>query len=162
MRFVVPLAPAGSLGDYVPFYFAPRSPMLYTISRGNVPEYQEGQEPVVHLVSSMDDVRSFQPPLQWLFTDGHAVIELSNYYNHAADLDKIDWDIMERRYWADTVEDGDRERRRQAEFLIYQFFPWRLISKIGVMNQRTRERVTTILALSEHKPTVAVEQGWYY
>jgi hypothetical protein len=156
------MAPAGPLGDYVPFYFATRSPMLFTISRGNVPEYQEGQEPVVHLVSSVEDVSAFQPPLHWLFTDGHAVIDLSNYYNNAADLDKIDWDIMGRRYWADTLEDGDRERRRQAEFLVYQFFPWRLISKIGVMNQGMNERVHAILAASEHKPAVTTERGWYY
>ncbi len=136
--------------------------MLYTISRGNVPEYQEGQEPVVHLVSSVEDMGAFRPPLQWLFTDGHAVIHLSNYYKDEGDLDKIDWDIMRRRYWADTLEDGDRERRRQAEFLVYQFFPWRLISKIGVMTQAMSVRVNTILAASGHMPVVAVQRGWYY
>ena len=136
--------------------------MLYTISRGNVPEYQEGQEPVVHLVSSVEIVRTFRPPVQWLFTDGHAVIDLSNYYNDVTDLDKIDWDIMGRRYWADTLEDGDRERRRQAEFLVYQFFSWRLVSKVAVMNQEMSGRVNAILAATEHKPAIAVEKGWYY
>jgi len=29
----VPCGPGGTLADYVPFYFAPRSPMLYTIWR---------------------------------------------------------------------------------------------------------------------------------
>ena len=32
----VPCGVGGSLHDYVPFYFAPRSPMLYTIHRGNL------------------------------------------------------------------------------------------------------------------------------
>jgi hypothetical protein len=136
--------------------------MLFAISRGNVPEYQESQESVAHLVSSVEGVAAFKPPLQWLFTDGHAVIDLSNYYDDLADLDKIDWDIMGHRYWADTIEDGDRERRRQAEFLVYQFFPWRLISKVGVMNQRMSQRVNEVLAASEHKPAVVVERGWYY
>ena len=29
--------PKGAPSDYVPFYFAPRSPMLYKISKGRVP-----------------------------------------------------------------------------------------------------------------------------
>ena len=37
----VPLAPFGRVADYVPFYFAPRSPMLLTLARGNVPRYSD-------------------------------------------------------------------------------------------------------------------------
>ncbi len=33
---IVPCGPRGNLLDYVAFYFAPRSPVLYTISKGNV------------------------------------------------------------------------------------------------------------------------------
>jgi ssDNA thymidine ADP-ribosyltransferase, DarT len=46
----VPCAVGGYLNDYVPFYFAPRSPMLYTINRGNVSAYTEGQNPVIYIV----------------------------------------------------------------------------------------------------------------
>src|SRR5579885_2830987 len=53
-RTLVPCGPGGTLHDYVPFYFAPRSPMLYTIHRGNVPGYEDGQEPLVHLVTSAE------------------------------------------------------------------------------------------------------------
>ncbi|MBI4470499.1 MAG: DUF4433 domain-containing protein [Acidobacteria bacterium] len=31
---VVPIPPGGTLGDYVPFYFTPSSPMLYNIKTG--------------------------------------------------------------------------------------------------------------------------------
>src|SRR6058998_4245349 len=50
--------PGGTLHDYVPFYFSPRSPMLYTINRGNVPGYSSGQESVIHLVSTVQAVRA--------------------------------------------------------------------------------------------------------
>src|SRR4029079_3294236 len=52
-RMPVTVGPGGSLADYVPFYFAPRSPMLYAIHQGGVDFYSEGQEEVLHLVGSV-------------------------------------------------------------------------------------------------------------
>ena len=115
-RRVVPIAAQGTLADYVPFYFAPRSPMLYTIYKDNVGGYAGGQKPVIHLVSSVDKV--LELGTLWCFTDGHAVIEFSSFFDDLTDIDKIDWCIMETTYWRDTDTDSDRKRRRQAEFLV--------------------------------------------
>lgn len=43
------------VGDCVPFYFCPRSIMLYMIDRGNHQElaYRGGQEPIVHLEADL-------------------------------------------------------------------------------------------------------------
>ncbi|MFN5864523.1 MAG: DarT ssDNA thymidine ADP-ribosyltransferase family protein, partial [Pseudanabaena sp.] len=74
----------------------------------------------------------------------------------------IDWEIMEAKYWKDTDEDGDRKRRRQAEFLVYDFLPWELINHIGVINSTIRTQVLELLQHSVHKPTVSVHRNWYY
>src|SRR5579859_3001277 len=63
----VPLSPGGCVGDYVPFYFAPRSPMLYAIHNGFVEGYNSGQSEVVHLVSSAEMVD--KADLHWVFSD---------------------------------------------------------------------------------------------
>ena len=57
----VPCGPGGLLHSYVPFYFAPRSPMLYIINQGG-PQYPEKQAPVIHLVSSADAVYAANQP----------------------------------------------------------------------------------------------------
>ena len=56
-RKVVPVASGGTLADYVPFYFAPRSPMLFAIHKGAVEDYRESQREILHLVSSIDAVQ---------------------------------------------------------------------------------------------------------
>jgi ssDNA thymidine ADP-ribosyltransferase, DarT len=114
----VPCGAKGVLHDYVPFYFAPRSPMLYTIKMGNVAGYQEGQNPVIYFVCEAETISSMG--IEFAFTDGHAIMSYSSFYNDLNALDDaIDWNVMKTNYWADTEEDGDRKRRRQAEFLVH-------------------------------------------
>jgi ssDNA thymidine ADP-ribosyltransferase DarT-like protein len=158
LRKGVPLAPGGVLADYVPFYFAPRSPMLYTINRGNVEGYVRGQEPIVHLVSSTEAVDA--EGLDWVFTEGHAVMDYTDFFDDFADLDKIDWPLMRSKYWFDRDEYPDRCRRRQAEFLVHNFFPWKLVSEIGVCNTATAQQMNQILG--DRIIRVSVRGDWYY
>jgi len=156
----VPIGPRGTLEDYVPFYFAPRSPMLLSIHGGYVEGYTGGQRSVVHLVSSVE--RIVAAGLPFVFTDGHADVALSDYFVDLGDLAKVDWKIMAETYWADTDEDGDRKRRRQAEFLVHQFVPWSLVARIGVLDTRMVDRVVEVVGAGADKPFVSVEPGWYY
>jgi hypothetical protein len=156
----MPLDPGGVLADYVPWYFAPRSPMLYVIHKGGVPGYNEGQQPIVHLVSSVERVVAAQLP--FVFTDGHAYVAFSRFFADLQQLDQIDWPLMRSRYWADTDEDNDRERRRNAEFLVHQRLPWQLIGAIGVRTTAVAEQVKALLHATSHRPDVVVRPAWYY
>jgi hypothetical protein len=150
----------GTLEDYVPLYFAPRSPMLFAIHKGRVPSMRDGQDKVIYLVTSAEAVRD--AGLAFAFTDGHAVMRVSAQYDDLACLSEIDWDIMEKRYWADTNEDPDRSRRRQAEFLVYGELPWDLVSEVAVASSSMREQVGRILTGATHRSNVAVRPSWYY
>jgi hypothetical protein len=156
----VPCPPGGVVADYIPFYFAPRSPMLYAIHKGSVEGYQEGQAPILHLVSSAEAIQT--SGLLFTFTDGHAEMDISQFFTNLSDLIKIDWKTMEAAYWRDTVEDGDRKRRRQAEFLVYQFFPFELIETIGVYSYKIAQQVSGLIQHLEKKPVVKVVPAWYY
>jgi hypothetical protein len=157
---IVPANRGGTLADYVPFYFAPRSPMLYTINRGNVEGYDEGQGPVLHLVSSTERVA--ESGLPFTFTNGHAEMVTSSFYEDLADLDKVDWEIMKATFWNDTPEDGTRKWRRQAEFLVHNQFPVELIAGIGVISNKIADSVKQILAETGHQIQVAARPNWYY
>ena len=159
-RKIVSLAAGGTLADYVPFYFAPRSPMLFAISRGHVAGYTGGQEHVIHLVSTVDHARDLGT--LWCFTDGHADMEISRQYDDLASLDQIDWNLMKETWWNDTMLDGDRKRRRQAEFLVHQTFPWTGITEIGVISDKMASHVQPAMKGALHQPEVVVRSGWYY
>ncbi len=156
----VPRGPYGYLHDYVPFYFAPRSPMLYAIHCGNVNNCTAGQADIVYLVSSAESVAASE--LEFVFTDGHGIMALSDFYDDLENLNEIDWDVMHARYWADTDDDPDRKRRRQAEFLVYKKFPWDRIEMITVMNKEIKLQVEDIISNAPQKPPIKTKPDWYY
>ena len=51
-----PIAAGGVLADYVPFYFANRSPMLCAVHYKKIVGYAGGQHDIVHLVSAVETV----------------------------------------------------------------------------------------------------------
>jgi hypothetical protein len=157
---VVEKGPGGTLWDYVPFFFGPRPPMLLAIHSELVPGHVGGQMMVVHVVSSIEAV--VEAGLSVVFTDGHAEIKLSQQFDDLSDLNKVDWDLMNSRYWHDTPTYPDRKRRRQAEFLVHGALPWPLVHEVGVMNEEMRARVFEHLKDASHHPSVVVHEDWYY
>ncbi|PRY01649.1 uncharacterized protein DUF4433 [Allonocardiopsis opalescens] len=80
----VPIEPFGVVADYVPFYFAARSPMLRRIHGGGVRGYEHGQEPLVYLVTRLSRVISLGTP--WVATDRNAALATARYTSAAMDI----------------------------------------------------------------------------
>lgn len=148
------------VGDCVPFYFCPRAVMLYLIYMGNYPElsYRGGQESIIHLTSNLLDAVHWADhhSRRWAFTTSNAGAKYFQDYNILEKLDKIDWNAVNARDWKDCKEG------KQAEFLFERFFPWELVSKIGVCSSNVESRVQSALRYAGHKPFVEVKPDWYY
>jgi len=161
-REPIPCGPGATIHDYVSFYLGPRSPMLLQLHTDQVEGYNEGQEPILYLVSTIERVR--QGGERFVFSDGHGIAHFTRWFDEIRDLEKVDWDAVYARQWNDTLNDMDRQRRKQAEFLVYESCPWELIETIGVLNSRMKQRVEKILdeyPESMHHP-VTIHSDWYY
>lgn len=152
--------PGLHVGDCVPFYFCPRSVMLYVIHKKNHPalEYRGGQNPIVHLEADLRDAVAWadRKGRRWAFTLSNAGSSLFEDRADFADLPKIDWVAVGARNWRDKREG------KQAEFLVERSFPWTLVERIGVRGPRTRGMVERALKGAPHAPPVATERLWYY
>ncbi|MCC3416334.1 MAG: DUF4433 domain-containing protein [Microcoleus sp. PH2017_29_MFU_D_A] len=58
--------------------------------------------------------------------------------------------------------DAKVKEGKQAEFLMFDVFPWTLIEKIGTINSSMATQVETTLASTGHQPAIAVEPTWYF
>ncbi|NOQ36518.1 MAG: DUF4433 domain-containing protein [Methylococcaceae bacterium] len=151
----VPVLPYGTLHDYVPFYFCSRSPMLYSIKQGNLINIQ--MDKLVFLKSSVQTVIAVNKA--FVFTDGHAIMDFSDYYNNVADLKNVSWEVVNAHYWND-FDDG--RRLRQAEFLVHQFVEWQLIETIGVYSQQIKDEIMQKIQGLSHKPDVQIKSSWFF
>ena len=161
-RLELPLSsyPDLHVGDCVPFYFCPRSVMLFVIHRANHPEltYRDGQEPIVHLVANLRRVVHWanRKGRRWAFTNSNAGSRFFDDFGDLEHLDEINWIAIKAIQWSECKEE------KQAEFLVEKSLPWNLISRIGVMSQRIRHKVSRVLSEGEHRPSVEIKRNWYY
>jgi hypothetical protein len=158
----VPCHTGTTVGQYVPFYFCPRSLMLYILHKGNHPEltYPGGQEPIVHLQADLNTVINLANlnGIKWAFTDGNAADILTNFSNNSLELSQIDWAAV-----AATDFRGDKVKKgKQAEFLMFDVFAWTMIEKIGTINSTMATRVETALVGIGHQPVINIEPSWYF
>ena len=148
------------VGECVPFYFCPRSIMLYMFYMQNHPdiEYRGGQEPILHLAADLRFTVEWaeQAGLRWAFTNSNAGSRYFDDYAKLSDLDKIDWNAVQSSDWRNCKE------QKQAEFLIESRFPWKLIECIGVYSYEWVEKTNKILASSSYQPPVKQKRDWYY
>jgi hypothetical protein len=154
MRHPVSVSARGTLGEYVPFNFCSRSVMLYVVSRGHI-DYGGDQRSILHLVSSVESaVESGRP---CFFTDRHADLGYARQFDNLSRLThEVDWTVMPVRQWG-----GDQElkEKRQAEFLVHDWFPWDAVSEISVMDQGMADAVGGVV---DDALPVVVRRDWYY
>nr|WP_200379292.1 DUF4433 domain-containing protein [Rubrivivax gelatinosus] len=110
----VPNPPGGVVHDFVPFYFAPRSPMLYAINGGRVEGSAWRQADIVHFETTVENVTALGQP--FVFYDRNATLAFSTAYTDLARLDTVvAWDLITERPQLDGYcRSGIRFRPRSA------------------------------------------------
>lgn len=148
------------VGQCVPFYFCPRSVMLYLLFRGNYAglTYQGGQEPIIHLEADLYSTVKWarENDQRWAFTLSNAG---SGYFEDRNDLNllnEIDWDAVQAQDWRGK-KDG-----KQAEFLIEDKLPWQLIERIGAFSDTHARNAIIAMRHLTNKPRVEIRREWYY
>lgn len=107
-----------TLGDFIPFYFGVKMPMLYVIKNGgNFVREATSPRKIVYLVCSLLAV--IESGVRYYFTDGHATDILTSFFDNSKIEELptiIDWQAIRKQYWGGS-ENLDAKRKKQAEFL---------------------------------------------
>ena len=154
--------PLTHVGDYVPFYLCPRSVMLYIYHRNNHPDlpYKGGQDPIIHFQADLNACAKWasQNGTRFAFSNSNAGSFTADFFSKNSELEQIDWDAVNAR----DFRDRQVQERKQAEFLIFDSFPWSLVEHIGVFNKNKAALAKAAIMSCSHQPTIQVENGWYF
>lgn len=155
-----------SVGQCVPFYFCPRSVMLYLLHKGNHQDlpYRGGQRPVIHLEADLHSVVEWANAnrRRWAFTLSNAGAVYCRDRNDLARLAEVNWAAVNARVWSGPGVSAEVREGKQAEFLVEQFLPWHLIDRVGVIATDIQSAVQATLQDAAHRPPVEVRRDWYY
>lgn len=148
-----------NLGEYIPFYFAKRTPMLYVIQKGYKFVPPTHPEHIVYCVTSVEAISNQN--LRYVFTDGHAIDALSMQYDIADIVNLhniIDWEAIESKYWKDE-SNLDLKRKKEAEFLVMGDIGTDAILGYIVYSEATKEQ---LLSLGIAPTTIVVKPDYYF
>ena len=133
------------LGDFIPFYFGLKMPMLYVIQHGgNFVEQATKAEDIVYLACSLSLI--INSSLTYYFCDGHATDNFTSFFDHTkvSELPNIiDWDAVKAPYWSGQ-ENLNLKRKKQAECLILGDVPPDFIIGYGCYNIIAKNRLIDI------------------
>jgi len=161
-EIVVSCHPETKVGDYVPFYFCPRSVMLYLLYRANHQDltYRGGQEPILHLEADLHEVVRWanKEDFRWAFSLSNAGSYYVEFRDRLDELALINWVAVSEQ----DFRSPDVKESKQAEFLVHGTFPWELVRRIGVCSAGIKAQAETALEGATHRPPVEILRHWYY
>ncbi|MGY3615753.1 type II toxin-antitoxin system toxin DNA ADP-ribosyl transferase DarT [Bradyrhizobium sp. USDA 10063] len=157
--WAVPVHPNGTLSDYVPFYFTPRSMMAYNIHTGrNVPQRDNDQ--IVILVTSLGRLKEKGVP--FVITDRHACATLTKYSNQLDHLERIDWKILQNSDFSRDNDDPDKTNRYMAEALVHKHMPIDVLLYVACCDEKQRTWTNDLVSQRKLKLEVNTKRGWYF
>lgn len=157
----VPLPPRGTLGDYVPFYLTPKSPMLLNIKTGWNGIQRRPNAEIAILVATVAAMQSNGVTV--LFTDRHAYMATARWSADSADLaTMIDWDILRCHDFARSNAYADKMDRYQAEALAHAHVPVSVLLGIGCVSAEEQARIEATVAAAGLMLPVRARPEWYF
>ena len=94
----------------------------------------------------------------WAFSLSNAGAVYAQFRSRLDQLSDVNWPAVS----ATDFRSAEIKEGKQAEFLVYNSFPWDLVERIGVHSKVIARQATDALRSSDHRPKIEIRRDWYY
>lgn len=157
---IVPVAPGGTLSDYVPFYFTPFTPMMLNIKTGYGGVTKVANEEIVIFVSSLHKLAELDQA--FVFSDRHAYLSGANFYSDLDELHQLDWGILQQRDFKRDPDDPGKIERYQAEALVHQQAPVEALIGVVCYTDAVSISLKNMVDSRHLQLQVTKQTSWYF
>lgn len=156
---VVSVPPGGTLADYVPFYFTPRSPMLFNIVTGYHGLKKCTRSEVVVLVSSLSRLENEEIP--YVIADRNATLLSATIQPGRQLLPTLPWERWRAHDFRHDPNDPEKLERYMAEALVHRLLPASGLEGIITYDAAAQVTVTQMVRHSGREIPVHARSNWY-
>lgn len=148
------------LGEYIPFYFGVRMPMLYVIQNGFNGVKAVSAKDIVYCITTVEAIT--KSGLDYIFSNGHAVDNFSDFFDRK-DIDRVeeivDFAAVKAQYWKKDT-DLDLKRRKEAEFLVMGDIPVEAVLGFAVYNNESAQKIQQMANFANKK--IVIKPNYYF
>jgi len=130
------------LGDFTPFYFGIKMPMLFVVQNGgNFVQKATSPVDIIYLACSLIEIVRLNE--RYYFSDGHATDSMTSFYDDTKIQDLpgiIDWEAVKVSFWGGN-ENLNIKRKKQAEFLVSSDLSPELIMGFGCYSEVSKQKL---------------------
>lgn len=152
--------PYGTLSDYVPFYFTPRSIMLLNILTGYNGVRQRSREDIVIMVTSLRHLQA--RGRQFIFSDRHAYLHAAKFSSDLNDLGGLAWEDWRNSDFRNDAERPDKKERYQAEALVRENLGIDDLLGFATATAGSRDALKATCIDAGHDVQVISKSSWYF
>ena len=148
-----------TIHDFIPFYFCYRTPMLYPVLH----QYGKSPDEIIYLVACTNEI--VVSGKEFVITDCNATLGYALRYYDIKDLDKLDWNAINAKYWGSQNDPtGHLKQYKMAEFLVRDSLDWNYIKEVAVYSKKSHDKVKTIMDQygSTLRKKITINHDWYY
>lgn len=156
----IEIPPGGTLSDFVPFYFTPKSPMLYNILTGYGGLSRKAAGEIVILLSSLDKLEELQLP--YLIADRNATLAHATLSSGRAALPSLRWKNWQTVDFKRDQNDLGKMEQYQAEVLVHACLPTAALHAIIAHDSSTQAVVAQAVSDAGLTIPARVRSNWYF
>lgn len=87
---------------------------------------------------------------------------MTRFYTDEDGFNELDWEVIYAPQWRNTEDDPDRQRKKQAEYMVKDFVPVACFAYLLTFDELSKQKVESLQSVAKTAIPVKISKLAYY